>query len=638
MSIAAGLLCLLLCYCQKPGSEENPDASFNVSGIVLPASLEVEKGGSVTLEVKGGHGPAITDQLQLESARSWTLPIDQVQSTSFSFTLPAELTTGDYTLSVARGTQVKRVGKTRILIQGSAGIEPGDATVYGQVVCGGAGVPGVVVSDGVEVTQTDQDGVYRLNSAKPHNYVFLSVPSGFEPLVSGLLPQIHRQLKEDPAVPERADFDLVKVDGQDNHTMLMLGDIHLARRTDDRAQFTRVVEDINATVAGLSGKVYALTLGDMTWDIYWETNNYSYREYLQDASGLQNLMVYHTIGNHDHSMYEIGDYNTVKEYKEVIGPTYYSFNIGKVHYVVLDDVECTNSKPAKDSNGKACYEREYSANLVDQQLDWLAKDLSFVPVSTPLVVTMHIPLYNANGKYRMSAAHAASLEKMLAKYSQVQLYTAHTHTIYNVDNSAGNHIFEHNAGAICATWWWSAYETPGIHICQDGTPGGYTLLKVAGTDFSWQYKGSGASADKQFRSYDRNGIALTAAQYLPSANATYKAKFDPGFWGTASSANEVYLNVWNYDPSWKVEVSENGSPLQVSQVTAMDPLHLISYTAKRLNKNKEASFPTGNTSHFFRVKASSASSTLEIKVTDPFGRVYTETMTRPKTFSTETYK
>lgn len=35
---------------------------------------------------------------------------------------------------------------------------------------------------------------------------------------------------------------------------------------------------------------------------------------------------------------------------------------------------------------------------------------------------------------------------------------------------------------------------------------------------------------------------------------------------------------------------------------------------------------------------SSATSTLEIRVTDRFGRVYTETMTRPKAFSTDIYK
>ena len=98
------------------------------------------------------------------------------------------------------------------------------------------------------------------------------------------------------------------------------------------------------------------------------------------------------------------------------------------------------------------------------------------------------------------------------------------------------------------------------------------------------------------------------------------------------------MNVWNWDPSWKVEVSESGTPLTVTRETQMDPLHLVAYTAKRLNKNSKASFATITNTHMFKVKASSATSTLEIKVTDGFGNVYTESMARPKDFSTDTYK
>ena len=67
----------------------------------------------------------------------------------------------------------------------------------------------------------------------------------------------------------------------------------------------------------------------------------------------------------------------------------------------------------------------------------------------------------------------------------------------------------------------------------------------------------------------------------------------------------------------------------------MDPLHIISYETQRLNVNAEPtdSFVTGTTAHLFKVKASSATSTLEIKVTDRFGNVYTENMARPKEFT-----
>lgn len=631
------LVSILFPSCGGKENPEQPSSDFNISGIVLPSTIEVEVGQPVELAVKGGHGPVATDVVVLEGASRWEITSLTIKASSFSFTLPEKLSSGDYTLHVKRGETVKKVGKTRIVIRSGVSVDPKGATVYGIVSCGGKGVKDVVVSDGVLVTKTDKDGIYRLNSTKPHGYVFMSVPSGYEPLTTkNILPTFHVTLTEKADIPERADFSLLEAGSQDSYTVMMLGDIHLARRTNDREQFSAFVEDVNAKAREIGGKVYGVTLGDMTWDLYWQVNNYGYTDYLEDAKNIS-FPIYHTIGNHDHSMYEIGDVNTVKEYKRVIAPTYYSFNIGAVHYVVLDDVECTNSTPDKDDKGNACYKRTYNANLVQQQLDWLEKDLAEVPASTPMVVTMHIPLYKADGKYRMdNASHASKLESILSKYSQVQLYTAHTHTIYNVDNSADNHIFEHNAGAICATWWWSAYETPGVHIGQDGSPGGYTVLSVSGKQIKWQYKGTGSAADVQFRTYDRNQIQITADKYVPKGN---QSAFTPGFWSTASSSNEVYINIWNWDPSWSLSVKENGQSLSWTKVSAYDPLHLIAYTAKRLNKkaDAEAGFATTKNAHMFKVVASSPSTTLDITVTDGFGNTYTETMSRPRAFDENTY-
>lgn len=88
-------------------------------------------------------------------------------------------------------------------------------------------------------------------------------------------------------------------------------------------------------------------------------------------------------------------------------------------------------------------------------------------------------------------------------------------------------------------------------------------------------------------------------------------------------------------------MTENGKKLSHEAVKVKDPLHLIAYEAQRYNAG---SSPTGDftartvSSHIFRVKASSATSTLEFKLTDGFGNVYTETMTRPKKFSIAAYK
>lgn len=642
----ASVILLGLASCGKEAPSQAD--TFNVSGIYLPASyLYVEPGGEVVLTVKGGHGPAASDTIVLAAeGTELEFPVKRLESDMFSFLIDQRVRSGEYVLSVRKNGVSKRVGVLRLVLTGNADIEAEESTVYGLVSCSGAGISGAVVSDGVEVTTTDENGIYRLRSAKKHGYVFLSVPSGYQPIHNGILPVMHGQLLAPAEEAERVDFNLLKAQDQENFTLIMLGDIHLANRTNDRIQFRNFVNDINAFTQTLTGPVYGLTLGDMTWDLFWETNSYGYKEYLADARLIQGLTIYQTIGNHDHSMYQFGDFNTVKEYKQLVAPTYYSFNIGKVHFVVLDDVECTNSVPEKDARGQDCYVRAYDGNMVQEQLEWLRKDLAHVDPSTPLVVSMHIPLYLADGGYRWYndkkqdyiLQHARELESILGAYPAVHLFTAHTHTVYNVDKQADKHIYEHNSGAICGTWWWSAYETPGVHIGPDGSPGGYGIVKVNGTDFSWQYKATGSDPDYQFRTYDRNNIHITADKYVPSGNAAHKKQLVPGIWGTENTANEVYINIWDWDPAWKVEVSEAGTPLTVTQVTTYDPLHLVAYTAKRLNKNSDVTdFVTRQSRHIFKVTASSATSSLDIRVTDRFGRVYTETMSRPKPFDTETY-
>ena len=106
----------------------------------------------------------------------------------------------------------------------------------------------------------------------------------------------------------------------------------------------------------------------------------------------------------------------------------------------------------------------------------------------------------------------------------------------------------------------------------------------------------------------------------------------------ALPANSILVNVWNWDPDWKVSISENGKELTVSKAYTYDPLHAMSYTFPRAASSTSVSFPTGQWSHFFTATASSASSTVVISVTDANGKTYTETMTRPKAFTVNDYK
>jgi hypothetical protein len=159
-------------------------------------------------------------------------------------------------------------------------------------------------------------------------------------------------------------------------------------------------------------------------------------------------------------------------------------------------------------------------------------------------------------------------------------------------------------------------------------------MNVAGTDFKWKFKATGHDSDYQFRTYDRNEITLTGDAFVASGKD--KAEFEKtvGDWKNVDKGNYVYINVWNYDPAWEISVTENGNSLKVERVSAKDPLHLIAYNGQ----SPTGGFGTSVTKHLFRVQASSATSTLDIKVTDRFGNVYTESMKRPKAFNFEIYK
>ena len=150
----------------------------------------------------------------------------------------------------------------------------------------------------------------------------------------------------------------------------------------------------------------------------------------------------------------------------------------------------------------------------------------------------------------------------------------------------------------------------------------------------WLYKGIGHGEDYQFRTYDLNTIHITAAEFAPNSTDEALAEY-AGPYANQNANNEVLINLWGYESQWLIEVKENGLTLNVTRISAKDPLHIISYDALRLNAGATptGAFATNDTPHLFKVTASAPDTTLEIKVTDSFGNVFTESMVRPKAFS-----
>ena len=632
-----------LIACGDSNTDDAPTDDFDVR-FELPATVDVAKGGELTFTVKEGKSPLTTDSFLLEGGGiSYLCPILRTSSESFTVRLADECESGSYTAYLKRDARKKSIGKIYINIVDN--FEPSaGTTVFGLVSSEEGPVANVVVSDGTEVTVTDDKGIYELKSAKKWGYVFISVPSGYEVAAEGVFPQFYQTLKGAADVVEQKDFKLTKVDGQDRYKLFLLGDMHLANRTNDAAQFTQFTTDLNAYMAQHSGqKMYALTLGDMTWDLYWYKNNYALPQYRETINRqVKNLQIYHTMGNHDNDFMTTSDYDAAVKYVDCIGPTFYSFNIGQVHYVVMDNIDCS----AYDGTDS----RNYVKKLSNEQLKWLAKDLAYVDKSTPLLVAMHAQIYKPTSTGFAFDHDSANTEALLAALDgyEVHFVTGHTHKVYNItpddDVVKGRDIHEHNSGAICASWWWSGNLTPGVHVSIDGAPGGYAIWDIDGTDFAWLYKSTGWPEEYQFRSYDLNNVSFSMDDVpnIPSnvlIQLAYK-KYVNAY--PENSDNEVLIKIWNWNSNWELSVvDERGKTLEYTPVWAYDPLHIAALSVPRFNNSgitSTPSFVTESATNFFKVKADDADVDLTITVKDEFGHTWTEEMQRPKAFSTDAYK
>src|SRR5690606_29672834 len=199
--------------------------------------------------------------------------------------------------------------------------------------------------------------------------------------------------------------------------------------------------------------------------------------------------------------------------------------------------------------------------------------------SRPIILAMHINLFsnpslNGSGNETRSLrlTNAQELINLLGTFSNVHVFTAHTHMNYNARYSPS--LMEHNIGAVCGTWWWTG-DLSGNHFCKDGTPGGYVIWEMDGKDLKWTSKSIGYEEDYQFRTYDLNKVHITKEKYAPAYTGTAWNTYAVEY-AQANLNNEVLVNVWNYDTDWTVEVRENGITLPVTRVRARDPLHIIS--------------------------------------------------------------
>ena len=622
----------------------------------LNSEITVFEGKEVEMQ---GIGFTIGDKIIFRNSEGdYTADVASIDDTSAIFLAP-DMPQGDYTLYIGRGEKLQKVTNVTVWITLSVEVPEKDGyslrgVVYkqvkdtdedGEMTMDNVGLEGVWVSDGVNFAQTDENGYYWLESDKRYGYVYVCLPSGYMPATgSNIVPGYWKALEapNSPAFKEQHNFELKEVNNK-KHQVFFAADLHLANRpvgpneVNDLKQFEDgFVKDSKALAEKYGENTYLITLGDLTWDAHWYKYNFMPADFVKLMKDYP-IPVFNCMGNHDNNPYVQGEPEGSKVYRSTVAPTHYSFDLGDVHYIVVDDIMWKN---VGGSNG-IVGERDYDEKLDETQLAWLKQDLSHVKDKTkPVVICSHCQFYN---NWRQSAATQAQL--LNAKtvldcfndFKDVHVMTGHAH--FSMIMELRENIVEHNVAAVCETWWQSSScsSLNGRGVNRDGTPAGYYVFELDGSNLKWYYKSIGFDKnDLQFRAYSMNEVFRTADRWK-----TYLKKHTGRIGGGEDYAhlmdedeeypeNLIYINIWDWDSKWKIEVTEagNSTPLNVTRTWDRDPLHTLTTD---LPLAKDGSLTDSYASDFhnriWKATAKKDNSDITIKVTNRFGETFTHTMT-----------
>ena len=231
-------------------------------------------------------------------------------------------------------------------------------------------VSGVVVSNQLDVVTTDAAGRYRL-SADEKTIVFVSVPTDWRAVGSSW---------HTVAGSDSISFGLRAERQPRTFRFIHASDTHIDTNVVSRVRrFRALADSLNPALT--------LIAGDLIRDAMSQQEPRARGYFELFLAEMKPRAPYWTVpGNHDHfgiiqSRSHVPDTHPLYNrgmYRHYLGPEYYSFNYGGVHFIGLDTVQPDDSA--------------YYGGVDSLQLAWLARDVAAVPASTPVVMFSHIPL------------------------------------------------------------------------------------------------------------------------------------------------------------------------------------------------------------------------------------------------------
>lgn len=444
----------------------------------------------------------------------------------------------------------------------------------GKVHDGNSGIAGIAVTDGVNITYTGVNGQYQLLSNASAEFVYITLPSGYDVPLNNGVPGFYVPVNDKSKQEQIINFEVRKSDRDDyRHTMIVWADpqVYFEEELPLAASAAKDVEALNRQS---HTPVFGVVCGDIVGD------HPEHYDAIIKILNSTHIPFFFAPGNHDMTLNVRSDELSKDTFKAIFGPDYYSFNRGKIHYVVLDDVFYVGR------------DYLYIAYLPEKQLAWLQQDLAGVPAGSTVAVILHIPTSTRKTETRENMHNVLQNRRYL--YEMLKPYKAHIfsgHTHYNDNFVINDNLYEHVHAAVCAEFW----QTP---QCSDGTPQGYGVYEINGNDVKWYYKSVGYDKNFQFRAYP----------------AGYNSE----------KPTAVTVNVWNYDPQWKIHWYENGTLKgEMTQYFGNDP-YTKDYIVKNRHKFRYDWITTSITGHLFFAEPSLPDAEIIIEVIDRFDNKYIE--------------
>jgi hypothetical protein len=224
--------------------------------------------------------------------------------------------------------------------------------------------------------------------------------------VSGGVPRTTGLIGEASAAAYAASGSLNFVQISDSH----IG-FHLAANPHPEATLGEAIAKINAMPVEPAFLVHTGDISHLSKPEQWDT-----ADQLIKAA---NKPVFYIPGEHDVADVDNGKAYLARYGKGTQGRGWYSFDAAGVHFVALINV--FNFDPGFKSAGLA--------QLGDEQLEWLEKDLAHRSASTPIVVLAHLPLWTIYAPWGWGTADAGRAFAYLKRFGSVTVLNGHIHQI-----------------------------------------------------------------------------------------------------------------------------------------------------------------------------------------------------------------